>query len=214
MDRIDHWISLFVWKNEFILLIIPIVFIIIGLLVLKQFDRNTRKMKSNFRLNQKYSRVNKVILENADHEKFLNALKEIIKTTIRSRSLIGRINTEILNLGQLVKSNIILKDQDLFILTQLNNSIGIHLLEFEKRNTDIKNLLSGKSLALALKEQEILQLAAQIVKELLQSYKEKSFLSKYSQLADRINLCNKEIVEIYQGLTDFFQEELMEEVNN
>jgi hypothetical protein len=209
MDRINFYVLYFEWKNEIIIVLIPILIVIfIGILVLRQFNRNARKLNSYLRLNSKNDNINKVIQENTKHEKLLNILKEIINSTIRSRSIISRVTTELINLGQLIQSGINLKEQDIFIISQLYDSISKHRQEFEKWITDNKYLLSDKSLDLILKEQNLLLLAEQDVNDFIKSYKDRSYLSEYSELVKRIDLICKETAGLYQKLNDIFQEEL------
>jgi len=215
MDFISFFKFMFKWNNDFVLLIIPIFLIAaIGMFVLKQFDYRIKPLKSNIRASHKYISSKKVIMKNSGNEKLLTSLKEIINITIRSRSIISRINTEIQSLDRLIESKKIIKVTDVLIITQLYNSINNHRQELENRFDDIKYFLSDKALALVKKEQSLLLSAELKINEFINSYNDKLYLSNYSELVKRIDMLNKEIAGLYQNLTELFQEELSEEINN
>jgi hypothetical protein len=215
MDRIIQWIFLFEWKNEFVLLLIPIVLISgIGIFVLRQFDRSTKKLQGNFTFYRKKDTFNKIIIENDSHEKLLNALKDIINCTIRSRSLLSRINVEMHNIDQLVNSQKNIKEQDIFVVSQLYNSIINHSQELEKNISKLKELLPEKPSTILLKEQGIILQTEQILKEFIKLYQDKLYLDYYPKLVGQIDFYYNEIVGLYQSLTDIFQQELIEGPNN
>jgi hypothetical protein len=215
MDWLVQYIAVIEWKNEFGLMVIPILIAIgVGILVLNQFKLNTKNLKGILRLRTKHSSIKKIIIENSNHEKLLNALKEMINCTIRSRSFVSRIHAEILNIDQLVMEKKTIKEQDLFVITQLYNAINNHREDFEKRIEKNRAQLPEKSLNLVITEQDLLLQIEQNVMWVIKSYKDVGFPKKYPELVDKMDLQCKEIIELYKKLTEYFQEELLEESKN
>jgi hypothetical protein len=214
MHHIVLWITDFEWKKDLLLFLIPILLVIvIGILIIKLLERRISKYNINISKKYKPGKIDKVIRDNAEHEKLLNVLKENINSTISSRSLVGRIHSEIHNMDKVIKSRPNLKEQNLFILIQLNNTIKNRIQEIETRNKASKNILSERHLKLILNEQNLLISIDQKINEFINSYNNSSYLDKFSVLTDIIDSAHNEIAVQYQKLTEMFQEELLD-INN